>query len=122
MRMTNGTHPEGTRPDGASPEGRPDGSGASAFEDLDPRLNVFALANGMDLAKGPAYRRLEWYTEGLERAILIEHEPDGAFRLGVLSWPTGSDEIRGRNELAGGLSAEQVVRELHSAIDAANDL
>ena len=40
-----------------------DGAQSSAdatgpFDAIDPRLNMFALANGMDLSKGEGYRRL----------------------------------------------------------------
>lgn len=31
------------------------------FDALDPRMTVFALANGIDMEKGDGYRRLEWF-------------------------------------------------------------
>ncbi len=94
----------------------------TGFEAIDPKLNVFALANGMDLIKGPDFRRLEWFTEGLERGILIESDGDGALRLGVLSWPTGSTEISARAAAGEGLSGEELITSLQTAIDAANKL
>lgn len=35
--------------------------GQEAFDDVDPMLNMFVLANGMDLAKSEGYHRLEWH-------------------------------------------------------------
>ncbi len=92
------------------------------FEAIDSRINVFALANGMDLIKGSDVRRLEWFTEGLERGILIEADGDGAFHVGVLSWPTGSTEISARVTAGEGLSAEELIASLRTAIDTANRL
>ena len=100
----------------------PGAMGGDPFEAIDPRLNVFALANGMDLNKGSGFRRLEWFTEGLERGILIEADGDGGFRLGVLSWPTGSTEITARTLVGSGLTGEDVIGRLQTAIDAANEL
>jgi hypothetical protein len=101
--------------DGATP------GGGGAFEAIDPRLNVFALANGMDLTKGAGTRRLEWFTDGLERGILVEVEDTG-FRVGVLSWRTGSTEIVKQASVGGALSAEDVMGVLDSAIETANRL
>ena len=92
------------------------------FEAIDSKLNVFALANGMDLIKGSEFRRLEWFAEGLERGILIEADGDGAFRLGVLSWPTGSTEISARASAGEGLSGDELITSLPLAIDTANGL
>ena len=96
--------------------------GGDPFEAIDPRLNVFALANGMDLSKGSGFRRLEWFTEGLERGILIEADGDDGFRLGVLTWPTGSTEISAQASVGGDLSGEDLIGQLQTAIDAANEL
>jgi hypothetical protein len=98
------------------------GSGDGIFEVLDPRLTVYALANGMDLAKGDGYRRLEWFTEGLERGILIEPTADGAFRVAALSWKTGRAEHRSEADVADGLAADKVTKVLDDAIESANAL
>ncbi len=95
--------------------------GGGAFEAIDPQLNVYALANGMDLTKEPGSRRLEWFTEGLERGILIEEQGAG-FSVGVLWWKTGSTEIIRQASVGGSLSAEDVMGVLDSAIEAANRL
>ena len=59
----------------------PDSGDAGLFDAIDPKLTVFALANGMDLKKGDDHRRVEWFTEGFERGILIEVDAPGSFRL-----------------------------------------
>lgn len=100
-------------------------SGADAarpWEDVDPRLNVFALANGMDLSKGEGFRRLEWFSEGRERGIFIECGEDSTFRVSVLSWESGSTDERHQSTLGSGLSARDLSVALAGAIDAANAL
>lgn len=98
------------------------GSGDGLFERLDPKLNVYALANGMDLAKGQGYRRLEWFTEGLERGILIEAAEGGTFRVAAVSWKTGRAEARSQADVADGLEADRVPKVLDDAIETANAL
>ena len=98
------------------------GSGDGAFERLDPKLTVYALANGMDLAKGQGFRRLEWFTEGLERGILIEAAGPGTFRIAAMSWKTGRVEDRSRADVADGLEADGVPKVLDGAIEKANAL
>ena len=71
-------------------EARSDDHGADALEEpllgVDPDLNIFALANGLDLFRnhtGPADRVLEWYREGMERRIVIRAEQEGRISLHV---------------------------------------
>jgi hypothetical protein len=97
-------------------------SGGGLFERLDPKLTVFALANGMDLAKGDGYRRLEWFTEGLERGILVEAADAGTFRVAAMSWKTGRAEQRSQAHVAEGLEADRVPKVLDGAIETANAL
>lgn len=96
--------------------------GRGGFDAIDARLNIFALANGMDLSKGPGFRRLEWFTEGKERGILIEPDGDGSFRAKAITWSTGSDEIRDGASIGDGLSAQELVKRLDQAIETANGL
>ena len=105
--MTEGTHP---------------GSGVGGFDAIDPRLTMFALANGMDLAKGEDYRRLEWFTEGLERGILIRTDRDGTFDLTVMSWQTGNSEERTEASVSDRTAPDDVFPALTEAIDTANGL
>jgi hypothetical protein len=56
------------------------------FDAVDASLTIFALANGMDLVREPAARRLEWYRDGLDRGILLEAGPDGRLQATALAW------------------------------------
>lgn len=94
----------------------------AVFEALDPRLTVYALANGMDLAKGPGYRRLEWFTEGLERGIMIELQPDGTVALDVLCWKTGRSEHLATANVEESIAIDAVSGLLDGAIEQANAL
>ena len=112
---------EGTE-DGRTEAETPETTGGDPFDAVDPRLNVFALANGMDLVRDAGKRRLEWFTDGLERGIVIEVDGPGAFRVEVQAWRTGASEISERATVGGHLSAEDLGQILASAIEAANDL
>jgi hypothetical protein len=97
-------------------------AGGGLFEGLDPKLTVFALANGMDLAKGEGYRRLEWFTEGLERGILIEPAGSGRVRVIALTWKTGHADRLVDDVVADDTPPEGVTKLLDGAIEAANAL
>ncbi len=92
------------------------------FDGIDPNLTVFALANGLDLAKAEGHRRLEWFSEGLERGIVIETGPGGGFDVHVLTWRSGRTESRTERTVAEGLSAADLRSMLSDAIDTANGL
>lgn len=98
------------------------GPGTGPFAAIDPKLTVFALANGMDLSKGEDYRRLEWFTEGLERGILIRVANDGAYDLTALAWKTGKAEQSIEAAGAGGLAPQALSQALTDAIEIANGL
>lgn len=103
-----------------------DGAEGSAtvggFGGLDAKLTVFALANGVDLVKGEGYRRLEWFTEGLERGILLEPCTDTACRIVVMAWKTGKAEQLNDRVFADEVAMDDVARMLDDAIGAANGL
>jgi len=99
-----------------------EGSEGAGFSVIDPKLTVFALANGMDLSKGPDYRRLEWFTEGLERAILIRAIEASVFSLTVMSWKTGNADAREERPAHDGVAPDQLSGALTDAIEAANGL
>ena len=101
----------------------PAGAGSGdPFDAIDAKLTVFALANGTDLSKGERYRRLEWFTDGFERGILIETGALPLFRVTVLRWKTGATDDRTESLVGDDLSAEEVGSALSDAITAANDL
>ena len=54
-----------------------DGTARAGFGDVDAKLNIYALANGMDLVKRDAARELEWYKDGRDRGILVELSEGG---------------------------------------------
>ena len=61
------------------------------FLDVDPKLNIYALANGLDLLKnhsGSPDRTLEWYREGMERRASIVAEGGSPPRFSV--WAAAS--------------------------------
>jgi len=60
--------------------------GAGPFGVVDPRLTIYALANGMDLVKDEGTRRLEWYRDGRERGILVEATDGGTLRVTAQAW------------------------------------
>ena len=99
----------------------PGEQGPGTFGTIDPKLTVFALANGMDLAKGDGYRRLEWFHEGLERGILIEAR-DAALRVSALRWRTGRLDELTEAEVGSPESAEALMPILERAIVSANAL
>jgi hypothetical protein len=97
-------------------------TGGGPFDAVDPKLTVFALANGLDLTKDTTSRRLEWFTDGFERGIVVEAGPSGGFEVHAMCWPTGSEEVRARAAVARCASVEELVRALSAAIDTANGL
>lgn len=92
------------------------------FEAIDANLTVFALANGLDLAKSEGHRRLEWFSDRLERGIVIEAGRDGGYDVRVLTWRSGHAEERTEQSVAEGLSASDLRSALPGAIDTANGL
>jgi len=102
------------------------GNGDGPFGALDPKLNIFALANGMDLVKETSSRRLGWYREGLERGILVEARTDGTLDVTAMCWKTHDMASARRAPQRTGVSAESLVAELstllESALEAANCL
>lgn len=97
-------------------------AGGGRFDGIDSNLTVFALANGLDLAKGEDHRRLEWFSEGLERGIVLSADDGGGFDVHVVSWRSGSPEHRVEAPVAEGLSADEVRDALSDAIETANGL
>lgn len=102
------------------------GSGEGPFGVLDPKLNIFALANGMDLVKEAGSRRLGWYRDGLERGILLEARPDGTLDVIALCWETRDLASARRAPQREGVTPDSVVAELsallESTLEAANGL
>jgi len=105
---------------------RSDVGGDRSFGIVDPRLNIFALANGMDLEKGDGIRKLTWFRDGSERGILLTESPDGIVSITPIAWRAGSDESDRRVATATELAEADLAREigpvLEQAVEAANGL
>lgn len=97
-------------------------TGGGPFDAIDSNLTVFALANGLDLEKSDDLRRLEWFSEGLERCILIAADGAGDFSVTVRSWRSGRPEAASEAPVADGLSVDEIREALPGAIDTANEL
>ena len=95
--------------------------GDGPFAEIDPKLTVFALANGVDLAKGEDHRRVEWFAEGFERGILIGLGADGSLGLALFKWKTGGEPGE-PTEFRSGVAASEIVGMLDAAVEAANAL
>lgn len=110
----------------ADPGRRQGNGGGGPFEVLDPKLNIYALANGMDLTKEPSSRLLGWYRDGLERGILLESGPDGTVSVTALCWKTNDLASTRRAPHREAVSAEALAADLsvvlESALQAANSL
>ena len=105
---------------------RPNVGGDGSFGILDPRLNVFALANGMDLEKGDGTRELKWYRDGWERGILLTESPEGIVSITPLAWRQGEDGPERRAAATNRLAEEDLARDigpvLDQSVEAANGL
>lgn len=97
-------------------------TGGGFFDDIDPNLTVFALANGLDLAKSEGHRRLEWFSERLERGLVIEAAGPERFDLSAIAWPSGEPEARSEVSIAEGIDASELKAALSKAIETANAL
>lgn len=96
------------------------------FETVDPKLTIYALANGMDLVKEDADERLlTWYREGRERAIVLKAEPAGTLSLHAAAWQTNRPENRSQKKVDEVRPDDLVSRlspVLDSVIETANSL
>jgi hypothetical protein len=65
--------------------------GGGPFDGIDPKLTIFALANGMDLDKNGEFRRLAWYRDGHDRGILLTAGADVTISVTAQAWRSGDD-------------------------------
>jgi hypothetical protein len=102
------------------------GGTAGPFAALDAKLNIYALANGMDLVKEPGLRTLGWYREGLERGIVITASPTGELSVTAACWKTSDPTARRTAPQHDGIApdelAERITPILEAALEAANGL
>ncbi len=84
---------------------------------VDASLTIFALANGMDLVREPAARRLEWYRDGLDRGILLEVGPNGRIQATALAWNREEPDVTPRSRRLDPVPADVPARALTAALD-----
>jgi len=99
--------------------GSPSASG-SPFESVDPRLTVYALANGMDLTKEAGFRRLEWYRDGRDRGILVTATADDALDVTAMAW-SGDPAAAQQASLRTAIAPDDLVTHLTIVLDGATE-
>ncbi|MGD8320928.1 MAG: hypothetical protein PVJ02_10745 [Gemmatimonadota bacterium] len=108
-----------TRQPGAGGEG-------GVFGSLDPKLTIYALANGMDLVKSGTARSLEWYRDGMDRGILLEAGDDGKVSVTSRAWRTSAPDAARSIPQGEAVAPEALLAGLSDilqrALDAANRL
>ncbi len=92
------------------------------FEAIDPKLTVFALANGMDLAKDEGSRRLSWFTGGLERGLRIESPTGDYFVVTAMAWRINAPDDVTDAPVSDDVALGDLTATLERAIEAANGL
>jgi hypothetical protein len=102
-------------------EGAEAGRAGQPFESIDPKLTVFALANGTELTRTAESRRLEWFRDGQERAILITRVGE-AFAVRAQAWAAGTSDALAETLVAEAAPAGEVTTILPAAIEVANSL
>ncbi|MCG6957165.1 MAG: hypothetical protein LJF04_14345 [Gemmatimonadetes bacterium] len=100
--------------------------GGGPFDGIDPKLTIFALANGMDLEKNGEVRRLAWYRDGHDRGILLTVSEDGTISVKAQAWSRGDDTSLKSAPVGEALEPDELGRALTSllekGLDAANAL
>jgi hypothetical protein len=97
------------------------------LQEIDPDLNIFALANGVDLLRDadPPARVLEWYRDGMDRRVVVTPAAgdSGGVDLAVQAEARGD---AGRRRLThpfqAGAAPGQLREVLPRAVDACNAL
>jgi hypothetical protein len=92
------------------------------FGAIDPKLTVFALANGVDLVRSDGQRRLEWFSDGFERGILIVADGDDDFAVALLKWQASDPEGAEPHDFREGVAVADLMPLLDEAIESANEL
>jgi hypothetical protein len=91
--------------------------GGATFEDLGPKLTIYALANGMDLKKQAAVRRLEWYHDGQERGIAIEATGSGTVSIRALAWTRNTPGAERSHSYRSAVPAEELGKDLSTILE-----
>jgi len=97
-------------------------AGGNAFAPIDPKLTIFALANGIDLLKSEGLRRLVWFREGLERALEIRSVDEGMYSIKAASWRTKALDEAATATVSEGVPVSNLSEKLEAGIEVANNL
>ena len=97
---------------------------------LDSELNIFALANGMELIRdrsGSPDRVLTWYSDGAERQIIVTAhaaQPEGAVdvRVGVGGGGLDHRPPEATESFREGIAPGELRKLLEEAVTSANNL
>ena len=96
--------------------------GDAPFEAVDSKLTIYALANGMDLEKREASRRLAWFREGLDRGILVEVGADRSFSVSALAWRSRDASSERKAPVAERIDAAELPTRLSGLLDQATEI
>ena len=96
------------------------GSVGSPFGRVDSKLTMYALANGMDLIKDEASRRLQWYRDGRDRGILLSPAGDGGLEVTALAWSGDPDAVQ-REKVGDDIPSGDLAARLSTALDVATE-
>ena len=100
-----------------------DGRLIASMEAVDRKLNVFALANGMDLDRKGDARVLEWFRDGLERSVRVE-PGEGAGTWAIRAAATRDARTRGGavvRTLEAALDVDQILTRFRELLPGAED-
>jgi hypothetical protein len=95
------------------------------LDHVDPVLNIFALANSMDLHRDhlePPDRVLAWFADGLERRIHLTQGAGGTFRLALGAAKWGRTDSGPWTPFGDPVTAGDLKARLTEAVEAANAL
>ena len=105
---------------------RPAAEGSEGQLDaVDALLNVFALANSMDLHRDhldPPDRVLVWFRDGLERRIHLRPAAGGSIAMELAAGEWGAREPGLRVAFDDPMAPSEIKARLPDAVDAANGL
>lgn len=103
-------------------EGSQPDAGGRGFEAIDAKLNVFALANGMDLTRTDGSRRLSWFNDGRERGLRIEAVGSESYAVEAMAWHTKAPGDATSGTVTESVAQTELMATLEAAIEHANAL
>lgn len=86
-------------------------------QNLDAKLTIFALANGLDLRRSPSRWRLEWHADRLERGIRLDEDAAGLVTVTALCWNHGEEAPLREETCAVSVGPEALARDLSGILE-----